>query len=151
MQAKGINYLHCLNPPIVHWDLKSPNLLVDKNWSVKVSCEICIIFHIFQICILFLISSFIGTLLSHQVADFGLSRFKPNTFVSSKSVAGTVSILYSLSHHLLVFNPLALHQNFDGNFLCSPNGWLQNSSAASHRMRSAMFTALELFCGSCSQ
>ncbi|KOM42761.1 hypothetical protein LR48_Vigan05g036500 [Vigna angularis] len=23
--AKGINYLHCLKPPIVHWDLKSPN------------------------------------------------------------------------------------------------------------------------------
>ena len=37
MQAKGINYLHCLNPPIVHWDLKTPNMLVDKNWSVKVS------------------------------------------------------------------------------------------------------------------
>ncbi|MBA0566036.1 hypothetical protein Golob_010886, partial [Gossypium lobatum] len=33
--AKGINYLHCLRPPIVHWDLKSPNLLVDKNWTVK--------------------------------------------------------------------------------------------------------------------
>ncbi|XVE60613.1 hypothetical protein DITRI_Ditri05aG0142200 [Diplodiscus trichospermus] len=58
--AKGINYLHCLNPPIVHWDLKSPNLLVDKNWTVK-------------------------------VCDFGLSRFKAGTFISSKSVAGTVS------------------------------------------------------------
>ncbi|CAJ2652217.1 unnamed protein product [Trifolium pratense] len=56
--AKGINYLHCLKPPIVHWDLKSPNLLVDKNWNVK-------------------------------VCDFGLSRFKANTFLSSKSVAGT--------------------------------------------------------------
>lgn len=56
--AKGINYLHCLNPPIVHWDLKSPNLLVDKNWTTK-------------------------------VCDFGLSRFKANTFISSKSVAGT--------------------------------------------------------------
>lgn len=56
--AKGINYLHCLKPPIVHWDLKSPNLLVDKNWTVK-------------------------------VCDFGLSRFKANTFLSSKSVAGT--------------------------------------------------------------
>ncbi|XP_022773075.1 serine/threonine-protein kinase CTR1-like isoform X2 [Durio zibethinus] len=33
--AKGINYLHCLNPSIVHWDLKSPNLLVDKNWTIK--------------------------------------------------------------------------------------------------------------------
>ncbi|KAA8528367.1 hypothetical protein F0562_035722 [Nyssa sinensis] len=56
--AKGINYLHRLNPPVVHWDLKSPNLLVDKNWNVK-------------------------------VCDFGLSRFKANTFISSKSVAGT--------------------------------------------------------------
>lgn len=56
--AKGINYLHCLTPPIVHWDLKSPNLLVDKNWTVK-------------------------------VCDFGLSRFKAHTFISSKSVAGT--------------------------------------------------------------
>ncbi|CAN0921762.1 Serine/threonine-protein kinase CTR1 [Linum grandiflorum] len=56
--AKGVNYLHCLNPPIVHWDLKSPNLLVDKNWTVK-------------------------------VCDFGLSRFKANTFIPSKSVAGT--------------------------------------------------------------
>ncbi|KAL2893080.1 Serine/threonine-protein kinase CTR1 [Bienertia sinuspersici] len=54
--AKGINYLHCLSPPVVHWDLKSPNLLVDKNWTV---------------------------------CDFGLSRFKANTFISSKSVAGT--------------------------------------------------------------
>ncbi|XAR48487.1 Non-specific serine/threonine protein kinase [Bertholletia excelsa] len=34
--AKGVNYLHCLNPPVLHWDLKSPNLLVDKNWTVKV-------------------------------------------------------------------------------------------------------------------
>ncbi|KAL2339982.1 hypothetical protein Fmac_007922 [Flemingia macrophylla] len=56
--AKGINYLHCLKPSIVHWDLKSPNLLVDKNWTVK-------------------------------VGDFGLSRFKANTFIPSKSVAGT--------------------------------------------------------------
>ncbi|KAK4571956.1 hypothetical protein RGQ29_030378 [Quercus rubra] len=64
--AKGINYLHCLNPPVVHWDLKSPNLLVDKNWTVK-------------------------------VCDFGLSRFKANTFISSKSVAGTVEVYRSAS------------------------------------------------------
>ncbi|XP_028086381.1 serine/threonine-protein kinase CTR1-like [Camellia sinensis] len=44
--AKGINYLHCLSPP---------------------------------------------------VCDFGLSRFKANTFISSKSVAGTVSLPLSLS------------------------------------------------------
>ncbi|XP_076921750.1 uncharacterized protein LOC143583293 [Bidens hawaiensis] len=34
--ARGMNYLHQYNPPIVHRDLKSSNLLVDKNWTVKV-------------------------------------------------------------------------------------------------------------------
>ncbi|KAL1541367.1 copper transport protein ctr1, variant 2 [Salvia divinorum] len=56
--AKGMNYLHKHNPPIVHRDLKSPNLLVDIKYTVK-------------------------------VCDFGLSRFKANTFLSSKSAAGT--------------------------------------------------------------
>lgn len=35
-QARGMNYLHHCNPPIIHRDLKSSNLLVDKNWTVKV-------------------------------------------------------------------------------------------------------------------
>ncbi|XP_023928314.1 serine/threonine-protein kinase CTR1 isoform X1 [Quercus suber] len=56
--AKGMNYLHKRNPPIVHRDLKSPNLLVDKKYTVK-------------------------------VCDFGLSRLKASTFLSSKSAAGT--------------------------------------------------------------
>ncbi|XP_038972097.1 tyrosine-protein kinase Fer [Phoenix dactylifera] len=34
--ARGMNYLHRRNPPIIHRDLKSSNLLVDKNWTVKV-------------------------------------------------------------------------------------------------------------------
>ncbi|KAL0426504.1 UNVERIFIED_CONTAM: Serine/threonine-protein kinase CTR1 [Sesamum latifolium] len=58
IKAKGMNYLHKHNPPIVHRDLKSPNLLVDRKYTVK-------------------------------VADFGLSRLKANTFLSSKSAAGT--------------------------------------------------------------
>ncbi|OMO66817.1 hypothetical protein CCACVL1_20983 [Corchorus capsularis] len=33
--ARGMNYLHQLKPPIVHRDLKSPNLLVDSNYTVK--------------------------------------------------------------------------------------------------------------------
>ncbi|PHT50056.1 Serine/threonine-protein kinase CTR1 [Capsicum baccatum] len=33
--AKGMNYLHKRNPPIVHRDLKSPNLLVNKKYTVK--------------------------------------------------------------------------------------------------------------------
>ncbi|EPS65317.1 hypothetical protein M569_09459 [Genlisea aurea] len=56
--AKGMNCLHTSIPTIVHRDLKSPNLLVDSNWNVK-------------------------------VCDFGLSRLKHNTFLSSKSTGGT--------------------------------------------------------------
>ncbi|KAB2627893.1 serine/threonine-protein kinase EDR1 [Pyrus ussuriensis x Pyrus communis] len=56
--AKGMNYLHTSHPTVVHRDLKSPNLLVDKNWNVK-------------------------------VCDFGLSRTKHHTYLSSKSTAGT--------------------------------------------------------------
>ncbi|KDO46099.1 hypothetical protein CISIN_1g005247mg [Citrus sinensis] len=56
--AKGMNYLHQRRPPIVHRDLKSPNLLVDSTYTVK-------------------------------VCDFGLSRSKPNTYISSKTAAGT--------------------------------------------------------------
>lgn len=56
--AKGMNYLHTSNPMIVHRDLKTLNLLVDKNWVVK-------------------------------VCDFGMSRLKHHTFLSSTSTAGT--------------------------------------------------------------
>eukprot|EP00249_Psilotum_nudum_P015269 c25234_g1_i1 orf=473-2905(-) len=35
--ARGMNYLHHCNPRIVHRDLKSSNVLVDKNWTAKVA------------------------------------------------------------------------------------------------------------------
>ncbi|TYI38959.1 hypothetical protein ES332_A02G066000v1 [Gossypium tomentosum] len=56
--ARGMNYLHHCNPTIVHRDLKSSNLLVDKNWTVK-------------------------------VGDFGLSRLKHATFLTTKTGKGT--------------------------------------------------------------
>ncbi|CAI9779722.1 unnamed protein product [Fraxinus pennsylvanica] len=56
--ARGMNYLHRCNPPIVHRDLKSSNLLVSKNWTVK-------------------------------VGDFGLSRLKHETYLTTKTGRGT--------------------------------------------------------------
>lgn len=56
--ARGMSYLHHSSPPIIHRDLKSSNLLVDKNWTVK-------------------------------VADFGLSRLKRETFLTTKTGKGT--------------------------------------------------------------
>ncbi|KAM0841293.1 hypothetical protein ACQ4PT_059130 [Festuca glaucescens] len=56
--TRGMNYLHNSIPTVVHRDLKSPNLLVDKNWTVK-------------------------------VADFGLSRLKLETFLTTKTGKGT--------------------------------------------------------------
>lgn len=35
--ATGMLHLHARSPPIVHRDLKSPNLLVDSHWRVKVA------------------------------------------------------------------------------------------------------------------
>ncbi|XP_021774294.1 tyrosine-protein kinase receptor UFO-like [Chenopodium quinoa] len=56
--VRGMNYLHNCNPPIIHRDLKTSNLLVDKNWMVK-------------------------------VADFGLSRVKHETYLTTKTGKGT--------------------------------------------------------------
>ena len=35
--AKGMQYLHSRSPPILHLDLKSPNILVDDKWRVKIA------------------------------------------------------------------------------------------------------------------
>merc|ERR1712100_693769 len=35
--ARGMEYLHSRTPPILHRDMKSPNLLIDSNWRIKIS------------------------------------------------------------------------------------------------------------------
>jgi hypothetical protein len=35
--ARGMHYLHSRSPPILHLDLKSPNILVDDKWRVKIA------------------------------------------------------------------------------------------------------------------
>lgn len=33
--ARGMNYLHKFNPPIIHRDLKSLNVLIDSSYRAK--------------------------------------------------------------------------------------------------------------------
>lgn len=40
--AKGMLYLHISQPPILHRDLKSANLLVSKHWKVKVLLPVAV-------------------------------------------------------------------------------------------------------------
>eukprot|EP01025_Chloroclados_australasicus_P024355 TRINITY_DN2444_c0_g2_i1.p1 TRINITY_DN2444_c0_g2~~TRINITY_DN2444_c0_g2_i1.p1 ORF type:complete len:470 (-),score=52.48 TRINITY_DN2444_c0_g2_i1:1139-2548(-) len=35
--ARGMLYLHTRKPPILHLDLKSPNILLDQQWRVKIA------------------------------------------------------------------------------------------------------------------
>jgi serine/threonine protein kinase len=122
------NFLHTCKPPIIHRDLKSPNLLVDKDLTVKVSSRYS------QGCLAgwgvrFSLSGWVqraarasskphtvrilepGKLptrpflprltppelvnvclsrtLALQVCDFGLSRARRSTMLSTKSQAGT--------------------------------------------------------------
>lgn len=53
-----MNYLHHRNPPILHRDLKSSNLLVDRNWNVKVT----LLFNRNHICVTVLFWQYSGML-----------------------------------------------------------------------------------------
>jgi serine/threonine protein kinase len=137
-----MNYLHHSSPPIIHRDLKSSNLLVDKNWTVKVTLEF--------ICfpnILYFPAWLFSFLLTHQVADFGLSRLKRETFLTTKTGKGTVSssklnlrcIKCDWFKVLLCY---FLFNLFDVAFLSSRNGWRQRCCAVNLPMRSKLWTIL---------
>lgn len=36
LRCAGLVYMHAHNPPLIHRDLKSLNILVDENWKGKV-------------------------------------------------------------------------------------------------------------------
>lgn len=73
--AKGMNYLHNLNPPVIHRDLKSQNLLVNEQLVVKViftgslclGTTLCVLVLNFPI----------------KVTDFGLAKFHEKKAVST--------------------------------------------------------------------
>lgn len=76
--AKGMEFLHFMNPPVIHRDLKSLNVFMTKinnNWAAK-------------------------------VADFGLSRSPDADMMTS--ALGTLVILYLFSigwlHNYSVIN-----------------------------------------------
>ncbi|XBI31080.1 hypothetical protein VPH35_054699 [Triticum aestivum] len=104
--ARGMNYLHNSIPTIVHRDLKSPNLLVDKNWNVK-------------------------------VADFGLSRLKLETFLTTKTGKGTVStskldlLTWTLQTDKFVINFNLVPDNLVST--SSPSGWVLRSEPSNEK------------------
>jgi serine/threonine protein kinase len=50
-----MNYLHKRNPPVVHRDLKSPNLLVDKKYTVKVGVRSFQAYQIYCLMLIFML------------------------------------------------------------------------------------------------
>ena len=95
-----MNYLHKLYPPIVHRDLKSSNVLVDKNWTVKVG-----IFTTFEIALapnpIWVDPDSSLIFCPSQVGDFGLSKLKHGKFLDTFSGRGTVSTIEPMNLYVV--------------------------------------------------
>lgn len=166
-----MNYLHQLKPPIVHRDLKSPNLLVDSTYTVKVSMEKenFVMRDLYDRPCLRLwksVFSFISFLELHnvkakQLREFILlAIFKDNNDVCDCSgvwfwpfpLKGEhISFLQNRRRHSEFHQPICV----ESMHLCikilnssplmfifnSPSGWHLKFSLMSHRMRNLMFIA----------
>lgn len=184
----GMNYLHTGHPAIVHRDLKSPNLLVDRDWTVKVQQLLLLLRAVSltqpgpDVCGVGTTRAPVCTQLdcncccccvyTFQVCDFGLSRVKQSTFLTSKSHGGTPEWMAPgeggtaagrEGQHDVPLPRLPHGRNMcAGTCVCSSSTnpllppppftpQLQRSCAMSRLMRRLMCTALVSSCTSWSQ
>ena len=99
--AKGMLCLHVHNPPILHRDLKSPNLLVDAAWRVKVSDAVGGPLNT-SACVLQAWAASLTAVEAHppcQVCDFNLSKLLEES-VRSSSAGGLLNPRWLVSCRL---------------------------------------------------
>jgi serine/threonine protein kinase len=88
--ATGMLHLHTRSPQVVHRDLKSPNLLVTGEWTVKVRAHAPQFLRQF-LCGRKCVPRCDGACFAAQVADFNLSRLVEEATHGSEATAGGAS------------------------------------------------------------